>query len=165
MSITGFINDTVSDAQLQMRAGSDRFNPNHIDPSQAFAGDQGASELFGQLSRAQWQDWKNRFAPYVTRLSEEATDPNAAADAAAQAKSSMGLAFDSAQTVADQQREAYGLSLNPDQIQAQERAQKVNRSAATVSAGNEARISALDRQQSILAGGMGLSNIPGEVMK
>ena len=33
-----------------------------------------------------------------------------------------------------------------------------------VSAGNEARISAQDRQDAILAGGMGLSNIPDRVM-
>jgi hypothetical protein len=33
------------------------------------------------------------------------------------------------------------------------------------SAGNEARISALDSQQAILAGGMGLSNIPNGVME
>ena len=141
------------------------FDPSYIDPSQAFEGDQGASELFGQLSRAQWEDWKARFAPYVSNLADYATDPNAASDAATQAKSSVGLAFDTAQTVTDQGREKYGVALSPEQMEAQSRASKTGRSAAMASAGNEARISALDRQQAILAGGMGLSNIPNGVMK
>lgn len=140
------------------------FDSSYIDPNQAFQGDQGASELLGQLSRAQWEDWKTRFAPYITKLADQAMDPNAATDAADQAKSSVGLAFDTATTVNDQNRERYGVSLSPEQQQAQERSANVGRSAAMASAGNEARISALDRQQSILAGGMGLSNIPDRVM-
>lgn len=140
------------------------FDPSHIDPSQAFQGSQGASELLGQLNRAQWEDWKTRFAPYITKLADYATDPNAASDAAEQAKSSMGLAFDSAATINNQNREKYGIALSPEQQQAQDRTNAINRTASMASAGNEARISALDRQQSILAGGMGLSNIPDRVM-
>ena len=136
-----------------------------VDPNQAFRGDQGASELFGQLSRAQWQDWKNRFAPYVTRLADEATSTSAPWEAAQQASSSMGLAYDNASRGVDQQRQAYGIVQNADQQAANSRANDLNRKAAMVSASNEARISALDRQQSILAGGMGLSNIPNEVMQ
>ena len=138
--------------------------PGYLDPNQAFQGDQGASKLLGQLNRAQWDDWKKRFAPYVKTLADEATDPNAAADASMQAKQSVGLAFDSAATINNQSRQKFGISLNPAQQQAQDRIASVGRTAATASAGNEARISALDRQQSILAGGMGLSNIPDKVM-
>ena len=152
-------------AQESNPALSQPFDPSYIDPGQAFEGDQGASELFGQLNRAQWEDWKARFAPYVSKLADYATDPNAASDAATQAKSSVGLAFDTAQTVTDQGREKYGVALSPEQMEAQSRASKTGRSAAMASAGNEARISALDRQQAILAGGMGLSNIPNGVMK
>jgi len=144
--------------------GQGPFDPSYIDPGQAFQGDQGASKLLGQLSRAQWEDWKARFAPYITKLADQASDPNAAGDAAKQAKSSVGLAFDTANTVNSQNREKYGVSLSPEQREAQDRISKVGRSAAMASAGNEARISALDRQQAILAGGMGLSNIPDRVM-
>jgi len=136
----------------------------YVSPSDAFKGDQGASTLLGKLSRAQWKDWKNRFAPKVDQLAASAVDPTASGDAAEQAKSSMGLAYDSAQQSALQQREAYGLSQNQAQQQSEDRARSVNRTAAMASAGNEARISAQDRQQSILAGGMGLSNIPDQVM-
>ena len=56
------------------------------------------------------------------------------------------------------------MNLSPEQQAAQQRATSVGRTAAMATAGNEARISALDRQQAILAGGMGLSNIPDRVM-
>lgn len=148
----------------QIRESFSQVPEGHVDPNQAFYGDQGASELLGQLNRAQWEDWKKRFAPYVERLAGEATDDNAATDAAAQASQSVGLAFDSAETINNQGREKYGVSLSPEQKQAQDRISSVGRTAAMASASNEARMSALDRQQSILAGGMGLSNIPDKVM-
>lgn len=139
-------------------------DPYLVNPDQAFSGSQGASKLLGQLSRAQWEDWKARFAPHISTLAGYATDPNAAQDAAEQAKASVGLAFDTADAVNRQSREKYGVALTPDQQAEQERVAAIGRSAATISAGNEARISALDRQQAILAGGMGLTNIPDRVM-
>ena len=154
----------IGDLMYDLNAKINPLEPGRLDPNQAFQGDQGASQLLGQLNRAQWDDWKKRFAPYVKTLAGEATDPNAAADASMQAKQSVGLAFDSAATINNQSREKFGISLNPAQQQAQDRISSVGRTAATASAGNEARISALDRQQSILAGGMGLSNIPDRVM-
>jgi len=150
--------------QLQSQNFSNNNPSNFVDPGQAFSGDQGASTLLGKLNRAQWTDWKNRFAPKVDQLAGMATDQSAPWEASQQAQNSMGASFDSAQQAATQQREAYGLSQNPQQIASQDRAHNINRSAAMASAGNEARISAQDRQQSILAGGMGLSNIPDKVM-
>tara|TARA_R110001599_G_scaffold133763_1_gene311369 strand:+ start:20468 stop:20944 length:477 start_codon:yes stop_codon:yes gene_type:complete len=135
-----------------------------VDPNQAMRGNQGASELLGQLNRAQWADWKNRFAPYVDELARLAEDNNAPGTAAANASSAVGLAFDSSQQGLAQQRQSYGISQTPQQKAAEERRMNIERSASMVSAGNEARISAQDRQQSILAGGMGLSNIPDKVM-
>ena len=63
-----------------------------------------------------------------------------------------------------QQRQGYGINQTPQQQAAEQRRTNVERSASMVSAGNEARISAQDRQDAILAGGMGLSNIPDQVM-
>ncbi|MDP4546478.1 hypothetical protein [Marinobacter sp. MDS2] len=158
MSFSDFFNE-----QLYGQYGN-LTSSTHVDPNQAFQGKQGASQLLGQLNRAQWEDWKTRFLPRVDQLAAEATDPNAAMAAAHQAKGAVGLAFDSANTINNQTRERYGVALTPAQQEAQTRALNVGRSAASVSAGNEARISALDRQQAILAGGMGLSNIPDRVM-
>lgn len=133
-----------------------------VDPNQAFRGDQGASELQGQLRRAQWNDWKARFSPYIGTLSDIAQDEGASATAAANASGAMGQAFDANQQAQQQDRQAFGISQTPAQQQANERRANVQRSASMVSAGNQARISSLDRQSAILAGGMGLSNIPGQ---
>lgn len=135
-----------------------------VDPNQAMIGDQGASELLGQLNRAQWEDWKNRFAPYVDELARIALDDNAPGVAAANASNAVGLAYDNSQQGLALQRQSYGINQTPQQQAAEQRRTSVERSASMVSAGNEARISAQDRQQAILAGGMGLSNIPDRVM-
>lgn len=135
-----------------------------IDPSQAMRGEQGASDLLGQLNRAQWTDWQARFAPYVDELARVAQDSNAPGMAAANASNAMGLAFDNSQQGLTLQRQGMGISQTPQQQQAEQRRTALERSASMVSAGNQARISAQDRQQAILAGGMGLSNIPDKVM-
>lgn len=135
-----------------------------IDPNQAMRGDQGASQLLGQLNRAQWTDWKNRFAPYVDELARVAQDNSAPGMAASNASNAVGLAYDNSQQGLGQQRQSYGVTQTPQQKAAEERRTNIERSASMVSAGNEARISAQDRQDAILAGGMGLSNIPDRVM-
>lgn len=135
-----------------------------VDPNKAFSGSQGASALLGDLNRAQWEDWRNRFSPYVDQLAEVAQDSGAPNRAASNASNAMANAFDSNQQGQEQQRQSFGISQTPAQKQSQDRQQSLQRSASMVSAGNQARVSAQDRQSAILAGGMGLSNIPDQVM-
>jgi len=155
--------------QYQPTLGQINYAPSEIaqqrvDPDQAMRGDQGASKLLGQLNRAQWTDWKNRFAPYVDELARVAQDSSAPGTAAANASNAMGMAYDANQQGLAMQRQGFGINLTPQQQAAEQRRTSVERSASMVSAGNEARISAQDRQDAILAGGMGLSNIPDRVM-
>ena len=135
-----------------------------VNPNQAFRGDQGASRLFGRLNRAQWQDWKQRFAPYIERLADRAQDPGAPEQTAMEARNAVGLAFDNSQQAQQMQNQGYGISMTPAQQQAQNRRNSLQKNASMVTASNQARISEQDRQQAILAGGMGLSNIPDKVM-
>lgn len=137
----------------------------YIKPSDAFRGDQGASDLLGKLSRAQWEDWRKRFAPYISTLADMATDERAPGDAARMAKESVGTAFDNSQQGLEMQRRGLGVDLTPQQKAAEKRGSSLQRSASMVTAGNQARMSAQDRQQSILAGGMGLQNIPDRVLE
>ncbi|WP_339885127.1 hypothetical protein [Vreelandella maris] len=155
--------------QYQPTLGQINYAPSEVaqqrvDPEQAMNGDQGASKLLGQLNRAQWNDWRNRFSPYVDELASVAQDSSAPDTAAANASIAVGLAYDSSQQGLEQQRQGYGINQTPQQQAAEQRRTNVERSASMVSAGNEARISAQDRQDAILAGGMGLSNIPDQVM-
>nr|WP_299241363.1 hypothetical protein [uncultured Halomonas sp.] len=135
-----------------------------INPNDAFRGDQGASRLIGRLSRAQWEDWKLRFSPYIDALGDAATNPYAGEEAAGMAKGAMRTAYDNSQQALDMQRQGYGIRQTNAQRQADGRRRSVQQAASTVSAGNQARLSATDRQSAILAGGMGLSNIPDKVL-
>lgn len=155
---------SISDFRANQRDEETFNRTGYINPDQAFRGDQGASDLFGQLNRAQWVDWKERFAPYVQRLADRAQDPNAPQQTATDARNAVGLAFDNNAQTQQMQNQGYGINMTPAQQQAQERRNSVQKSASMVSAGNQARISEQDRQQAILAGGMGLSNIPDKVM-
>lgn len=131
-----------------------------VDPGAAFRGDQGASNLLGKLYRAQWNDWKARFAPYVDRLADKATDPGFLTEQADMAAASVTNAYGTARQGLDMQRQGMGLSQTPQQQQAEQRKMAVAESADTNTAYNQARISARDLQDQILAGGMGLDNMP-----
>lgn len=137
-------------------------NAGNINPNQAFQGDQGASELLGQLNRAQWEDWKQRFRPYTDALANAAQGNGNRA--ARNARDAMGLAFDANDEALSRRRDRMGVSTSQRQANAENRRQNVQQAASKVSAGNQARVSDQDRRNAILAGGMGLSNIPDEVL-
>lgn len=131
-----------------------------VDASAAFRGSQGASDLLGKLYRAQWEDWKTRFSPYVDRLASKATDPGFLTEQADTAAASVTNAYGTARHGLDMQRTGMGLVQTPQQQQAEQRKMAVAESADTNTAYNQARISARDLQDQILAGGMGLDNMP-----
>jgi len=135
-----------------------------VDPGQAFRGDQGASTLLGQLSRAQWTDWKARFAPYVDRLTDIATDDDLATRSSTQAYTAANQINNNAQRSLQMNQASYGLQLSPDEQAAQNRKFALSGAATAVQSANDARAGAVDLQQSILAGNAGLSQIPDKVL-
>lgn len=137
----------------------------YVDPEQAFSGDQGASETIGRLSRARWKDWKTRYKPYVESLANAATRDGADEDAARMAQDSVNTAYENSAQARQMQRQGLGMQASAAQREADQRRQNVQKMASMASAGNTARTSALDRQSKILAGGMGLSNIPDQVLE
>ncbi|MDT8895627.1 hypothetical protein RSO41_13295 [Halomonas sp. I1] len=136
-----------------------------VDPQDAFQGDQGASDTIGRLSRAQWEDWKNRFRPYINSLINAGTRAGAGQDAAAMAQDSMATAYDNSAQAQDMQRQGMGLEVSQAQQGADQRRRALEQTANMAAAGNQARISAQDRQSKILAGGMGLSSIPDKILE
>ncbi len=63
------------------------------------------------------------------------------------------------------QRQGMGLQVSQAQRGADQRRRALQKTASMVSAGNQARMSAQDRQSKILAGGMGLSSIPDKILE
>ncbi len=131
-----------------------------IDPATAFQGGQGASTLFGQLSRAQWEDWRDRFAPYISQLGAIATDKGAPGLSAQQAMGAVGDSFASTRKGLALNQSRLGMSLSPEEKALQARKLGLSEAATKVKAANESRIATQDRQQQILAGSGGLSNVP-----
>lgn len=144
---------------LGNNAGLQTFNP-----SEAYSGNQGASALFGKLTRAQYDDWEKRFAPYISKLGGIASDANAPHAAATEAISTVGDSFTNAKKglVLSQQR--LGLQLSPEEQAVQDRRMGLSQAATSVQAANTARTATLDRQQQILAGSSGLQQVPNDPM-
>lgn len=132
----------------------------YIDPNAAFSGDQGASSVLGKLYRAQWDDWKKRFQPYVTKLADFSSDKNYAAGQGANAAASVGQSYSNAAKGLAMQREGMGVNRTASQQAAEQRQLNLGEAADSASAYNEAKMSARDMQDQVLAGGMGLKNIP-----
>lgn len=127
-----------------------------VDPNAAFKGDQGASQVIGDLHRAQFADWKARFAPQIDKLAAMATDESLPERSAQQASDAVGRSYQGARTALQLQQQGLGLQLDPTEQQAQTRKFALSEAAAKVNAGNKARTSAQDLQQSILAGNMAM---------
>lgn len=132
----------------------------YIDPNEAFRGDQGASTVLGKLYRAQWDDWKKRFSPYIGQLADISSDPNYAAGQGANAAAAVNASYDNTARGLETYRSGMGVQQTAAQQQAEQRKLSLGQAADSTAAYNEAKISARDMQDQVLAGGMGLKNVP-----
>lgn len=121
---------------------------------------QSASKTLARLYRAQWDDYKTRFAPYVDKLADLAADETYAAGQGETAAAAVNTSYANTAQGLQMQRQGMGLNLTPAQQAAETRQLALGRAADSASAYNQAKISARDLQDQILAGGMGLSNLP-----
>lgn len=132
----------------------------YIDPNEAFRGDQGASSVLGKLYRAQWDDWKTRFQPYIGKLANISSDKNYAAGQGANAAAAVSTGYANATQGLQMQRAGMGVERSEQQRAAEQRKLSIGGAADGAAAYNEAKMAARDMQDQVLAGGMGLKNIP-----
>lgn len=132
----------------------------YVDAGQAFLGDQGASKVLGQLYRAQWDDWKTRFSPYIDQLADLAGDKSYAAGQGANAAAAVNTSYANTAQGLQTQRTGMGINLSEAQRVAEQRQLSLGQAADGAAAYNQAKVSARDVQDQILAGGFGLSNLP-----
>lgn len=132
----------------------------YLDPNAAFNGDDGAQNLLGTMYRAEWDDWKARYSPYIKKLSAFANDANYGDTQGQIAANSANTAGVNTSKSMQMQRAGMGLALNGAQQQAETRGLAVGRAADSISAYNQAKISARDLQDQVLAGSGGMSNVP-----
>ena len=117
-------------------------------------GDQSASANMANLSRAQWNDYKSRFAPIENTLFARLNDPAYMSNAVTQAGINMGSAYDSSaqQTARDFSR--YGINPSGMVAQEQQRQNAVDKASAVAGARNDMRTAMRDQQMGLMTGGL-----------
>lgn len=129
----------------------------YVNPGKADWGRTSATELLGDLTRYQWEDWKTRFAPYITQLADIATDTQRPEASAQRAMETVGTSFEGARKGLELQESRQGIALTDQQRQSRERMLGLAEAGAKANAANTTRNAVRDQQQQILAGGAGLT--------
>lgn len=155
----------ATEEQLQAAAEAEKkrsepepFDYRHLDPEKAFQGNDGASKLLSDISRAQWEDWQVRYKPKVEELITLASDPFADDMAAEQAKGAVQNSFENSRRGLLMQQQGMGVSLDTAEQATQNRKFALAEAASSVDAANTARVGANDRQQKLMAGGLSIAN-------
>lgn len=111
-----------------------------------------ASDQMGNLLRAEWYDYEKRFAPYDQDLIGLATSDEDNQQAIARARQGVGGAFDTAAGTMQRNRERMGVTGLADVDNSISRQMAGSRTLAELSAVNNTRLHAQDRDKSIMAG-------------
>lgn len=106
------------------------------------------SENLAAVTRAEWEDYKSRFAPVEDMLIDEYNNHAGRELNVNQAGLNAGLAFDKAKSDSDRSLSRYGLNLNPEQQARRNKKYALERTAAMAGAKNTAR----DEQEDIRMG-------------
>jgi hypothetical protein len=130
-----------------------------INPNDAFSGSQGASNLNGVLTKAQWNDWITRFKPYVEKQAAIANDEGFAASQGQAAATAVNTSYANTANNLQMSRAGMGLNLTANQKAAEDRKMALGQAADSTNSYNSAQISARDLQDQIIAGAGGLSSI------
>jgi hypothetical protein len=109
-----------------------------------------ASDTYAALTRDEWANYVSTFVPIENQLIKYATDPNTVTNAMSQASQDVSNAYTAQAGSTARHLSALGVSLTPEQQQAQTRSYGLSKSLADVGAQNIAGELTRQRQQSIL---------------
>ncbi len=109
-----------------------------------------ANDTFAAVTREQWNNYVQTFVPIENQLIKYATDPTVVSGAMQQASQDVNSAFNAQQGATGRKLQGLGVSLSPDEQQANTRSMGLQRGLADVQAQNTARDLTTQRQQSIL---------------
>lgn len=124
---------------------------------EAGMGKQGASDTYGRLSRAQWEDYKKRFFPYEMQLFGMYGNANLLNDQVDRSVKAVHSAYGSAVRDTADMQELYNTNLTRRQWDAIQRNQAIEHKAAVSGAKNSARMAKKERDRELLAGGSNLT--------
>ncbi len=109
-----------------------------------------ASDMFASATRQSWANYMQTFVPIENSLIKYATDPNTVTNAVNDAGTGIDQAFQAQQGATQRKLQGLGVSLSPDEQEAQTRSSALTQSLAKDQAMNTARDLTVQRQQSIL---------------
>lgn len=111
-----------------------------------------ASDQMGNLLRAEWGDYLNRFSPYDQKLIGLATSDEDNQQAIARARANVGSSFDTSTATMQRNNERLGLSNYANRAQSLNRQTASSRTLAELNAVNKTRLHVQDRDKSIMSG-------------
>jgi hypothetical protein len=109
-----------------------------------------AGDTYAALTRDQWNTYVSTFVPIENQLIKYATDPGVVTSAMSQASQNVNDAFNAQTGATARHLAGLGVTLTPEQQQAQQKAYGLSRGLADVGAQNLAGEVTRNRQQSIL---------------
>lgn len=111
-----------------------------------------ASWQMGELLKAEWEDYEQRFAKYDQKLIGLATSDADNQHAIARARAGVASSFDTAAGTMQRNNERLGVSGLADVNQSMNRQMATDRTLAELNVMNKTRLHAQDRDKSIMAG-------------
>lgn len=127
-------------------------DPTYVNPS--LTGNKKASDIMGKLTRAQWQDYKDRFQPIEAALMNKTiyNNPDLIPQGIAQGAQTVNAAYDTAAISRQRMMERYGVNQRADEQAAYNRRAGLERSSAIVDSANRIRQRLEDRTREIAIG-------------
>lgn len=129
-------------------------NSNTMTIAPTMSGKQSGSDNMAKIHRAQWEDYKSRFAPVEDMLFsrfEDETNKTAAVDSAAE---TMGQAFDRSREQTDREMSRYGLNVSGRKSETRDATFGLKKAAAKAGAKNAMRTAKEDQKMGIMNGGL-----------
>lgn len=112
------------------------------------------SDNMAKIHRAQWEDYKARFAPVENMLFDRFNDNTNTNKAVASAGATMGEAFDNSAAQTARGLSRYGVTPTGAQAENRERTHGLKRAASVAGAQNAMRTAKEDQKMGIMAGGL-----------
>lgn len=128
------------------------YDPMILQP--AADGRMSGSDNMAKIHRAQWEDYRKRFAPVEDMLFSRLNDSTHANEAVDKAGLTMAKSFDAGRKQTDREMSRYGVRSTGDQAEASERTFGLKKAAATAGARNATRTAMEDQKMGIMAGGL-----------
>ena len=126
-----------------------------VNPNDVWKGDNGATDLLGKVTRAQWNHYKNLYLPAIEREMATIGSADALNEQIARSERGVEAGFSNLEQSYSDKLRAYGTQLDTDQQESFSRQIAFSKDKALGDARNITRTSKYDRDMALIAGSTG----------